>query len=345
MAKMIQTTFQTHTKIDDFPFEHVYKKELGLLEDLNPCQQTYYGTKDAFVLRYRQKLNLFNFINGLSLRKEVSIVGMPLSMAMAGYEGPPVQVADIIESLPGLTLVLNARDDLPFSKAHTLSCYDFVNRFTSFDDYLNALRSPYRYRIKKAIKKGSQVLVRPLRAEAFSDAHYTLYKTVYDRSEDKLECLSKAFFQTFPGDLYEFVDKESGKVLAFVQVQEIEKPTVQPKMESISTPAHGAIADQKKGSKDLIFLFGGFDPDYQRSHDIYWNMLLTLVKIGIDRGVDRIQMGQTAGDTKLKLGCEEVPKYLYVHHGNPLIQGLVARLLPLLSYKPFSQDFHPWRQP
>ncbi len=62
------------------------------------------------------------------------------------------------------------------------------------DEYLKRMRSPYRYRLKKALEKHRLYRVRKIAQEEFSPELYKLYLDVYQRSEAPLECLPFEFF-------------------------------------------------------------------------------------------------------------------------------------------------------
>lgn len=64
-------------------------------------------------------------------------------------------------------------------------------------------------------------------------------------------------------------------------------------------------------------------------------MLLKIVEIGIEKKVKIVEFGQTAEESKLKIGCKEVYKYLYVHHSNFILNYIIQKLLPLMSYRPY----------
>jgi len=69
-------------------------------------------------------------------------------------------------------------------------------------------------------------------------------------------------------------------------------------------------------------------------------MLLKIVETGIDKKIGVIEFGQTAEESKLKIGCVEVPRFLYVHHSNPVLNWVIQALLPLFSYKPYQIKHH-----
>jgi len=294
------------------------REELSYLERLNPCDQKYYQKKTAFLIQYRQRVDVFNFLPQVTLRMPINIIGKPYSVSQKGYWGENDHVSALIREIKGLSIVLNGDAGLTLPFAFTLSSHVFYNRFTSFEQYMGALRSHYRYRVKKALQKGTKISVRKMSQQNFTKEHYDLYLEVYQNSKDKLECLSMAFFKTFPSEFYEFRSRDTDRCLGFVQL------------------VHEGDT--------LTFLFGGFKHAFNHTHDLYMNMLVEIIRIGIERGVATIEFGQTAEETKLKLGCVPIPKYLYVHHSNRMLHFFIAKLLPLLSYRPHGTTYNVFKE-
>ena len=138
--------------LKDMGIDKEYINLLQILEETNPCEQSYITEKDLFVVLYKQKINLLNFKNLFPLWINATIVGLPISLSEKGYFGEEKQVEENIKAIKGLTIVLNA--DMPFSVyGRTLSTFRFYNHFHNFQDYLDSLRSPYRRRILLALKK------------------------------------------------------------------------------------------------------------------------------------------------------------------------------------------------
>ncbi len=302
----------------EFPLSESIKTELSYLEKLNPCKQKYYMNQSAFVIQYHQTVDIFNFIPKLTLRLPIKIIGKPYSVSEKGYLGENEAVSALIKTTKGLSLVLNGERGLDLPYAYTLSSHVFHNRFASFEHYLASLRSHYRYRVKKAFMKSSELMIHKIDQKDFGTSHHHLYLEVYQNSKDKLECLSLEFFREFPSEIFEFKRRDTGELVGFVQL----------------------VHESSK----LTFLFGGFKQERVRTYDLYMAMLLEIIRIGIDRGVSIIEFGQTAEETKLKLGCVPVEKYLYVHHSNKVLHFLIARLLPLLSYKPHGIAYNVFKE-
>jgi hypothetical protein len=300
----------------DLPYKNEFTELiplLTLLERVNPCNQEYELNDNNIIISYTLKLNLFNFKNILPLKTTVRIIGLPVSVCTNGYFGDNNQVEKIINHRKGLKVLLNG--DSPFKGGgKTLSTFVFENRFNAFEMYLNALRSPYRRRINKALKHRENLTVRKFCTNEFSEKHYELYLSIMDRTDNPLETLPIEFFKEYDAEMYEFIDNHTNEIIGFIQVKEI--------------------------NNKLYFLFGGFKKEDIENYDIYYNILLKIVELGIEKQVNEIEFGQTAEESKLKIGCKEKYKYLYVHHSNPVLNFFIQKLVPYLTYKTYPIRHH-----
>lgn len=286
---------------------------LDLLEKLNPCNQEYELVEDNIIISYSLKLNLLNFRNIFPLKANVQIIGLPVSVCLSGYLGDDGVTEKVIKQRKGLKVLLNGDSPLK-GGGKTLSTFVFENRFSNFDEYLNSLRSPYRRRINKALKQREKLIIRNFSRNEFSHEHYKLYLSIMNRTENPLETLPIEFFQEYEAELFEFIDKETNEAIGFIQLKDF-------------------------GDK-LYFLFGGFNKEDIEAYDIYYNMLLKIIETGIEKCVREIEFGQTAEESKLKIGCKEKYKYLYIHHSNPLINFIIQMLVPLFTYKTYPVKHH-----
>lgn len=291
--------------MERFGLEDDVRDLLLLLEEVNPCSQRYYIKNNTLLVTYMHRLNLLNFTKKFRLNLPVRIAAMPVSVEIPGVFGSIDDALGIINELRGLTLILNSDTALPGGGC-TLSSFIFRNEFTDFEDYMSSLRSSYRRRIRTALEKGSDLHISRIEVSDFSETHYDLYRSVYERSGNKLELLPIEFFRKCGAEIYEFRDPRND-LLAFVQLLE--------------------------SKNELMFLFCGFREEDVKSCDIYMNMLLFILREGIRRSSNAINFGQTSEETKSKLGCEEVKKYLHIHHSNPIINWILQKLTPYFSYK------------
>ena len=257
---------------------------------------------------YSMRMNLFTFSKA-RVELPVTVVGMPVSIDKCGYSGSLIRLISDYRRRRGLFLLLNleAETELPegFSRAATLSTCIFHNHFSSFEEYLGALRSGYRRRVLKALKKGEPLEIKKIDPKEFSEELHQLYRNVVSRSKYPLETLQKEFFQQFPSEIY--VLNYQGRPAGFFSI---------------------------KGDGDCLhFIFGGMDYRYRDQLDLYYNMLLAILKLGISGGYRRIDFGQTAETAKCRLGCVTEPLYMAAFCRNSLLNSLIQRLLPFLAYR------------
>lgn len=309
---------------DDMAGDNIFlrKKYLGALEKTNPCNQAYTvfycPEPDSILVTYRLKLDIFTYSH-IQLKLPVIIAGIPCSVSRSGYvagKKTEAQLFEYLRNIKGAKLVLNSEDDFKvagFAKGLTLPSCRMEIRWNSYEDYLYEMRSHYRYRISKALQKFSGIRQVTLQDNSlFDNRLYGLYTAVYDKSEYKLERLNLDFFREFPATIIVFYS--GAEPVAFVQLLE--------------------------NSEELVFLLGGIDYSLNSKYDIYTNMLLSIVKYGIEKGFRTIEMGQTAEDTKMKLGGRAYTKYMYVNHSNGLVNTLVHKAIGLLSYNKKDLSFN-----
>ena len=302
---------------------HLLRANLTVLERTNPCSQRYVaffdqaGSIDSAMVLYKLKLNLLTY-SSLSLPVEVTIVGIPCSVAAPGYmvgEQTRAQLESYVSAIKGLVVILNSVGDLTlsaWSQGVTLPSCQLRLFHSSFAEYLGSMRSHYRYRYRTALKKGL-----PLQAErledngCFGDDLYALYEQVYEKSGFKLEKLPISFFQQADADIYVF--NAFGVPVGFVQL--------------------------KQHAEEMQFLFGGIDYSQSSKYDTYVNMMLFIVQESIARKCKLIDFGQTAEDAKAKLGCKLHGKFMYVRHSNALLNFGIRQLIRFFDYKAPSCDF------
>ncbi|SCZ79003.1 GNAT family N-acetyltransferase [Acidaminobacter hydrogenoformans] len=312
---------------------------LEFLESVNPCGQRYWFSEIAGVLfvTYSLKLNLLNFARFGRLAVPATLVGVPLSVAAPGFAtreaaGRALMSRWIRRQLKGLTVILNAPEgeafDLP--EGLTLSSYVLPLPYEGFEDYMAALRSPYRRQAKRALEAFEGVetwkfgwaqsrTTRPSPQRSVPVPHqslYPLYLEVFNHSKDQLEKLPLAYFEGFPGTTTAFV--HDGRPLAFVQT-----------LDEV-TPA----------GKIRHFVLGGFDRSRLLKFDLYRNLLLHLIQDAFADGCTATNLGQTAAESKSKTGAQEQLKYLYLAHSSPVLHKLLGALVKGFSYRRYKVKHH-----
>ncbi len=289
------------------------RKTLSIIHKTNPCQQKYHFNrieKIVFVT-YRLKINIFALSSQLKLNKAITIVGIPLSVSFKGYACKPENLDLLsrrLDAIGKLCIVLNGDEDLTLTKGSTLSEYVMDIRWDSMSDYIGALRSHYRYRALKSLKKLELLRIEKLEDNHdFSDELYALYLEVYEKSQHKLEKLTIEFFRTFPSRI--FVIYEKNQSLGFIQLT--------------------------KQGDELVFMFCGFDHHKNLTMDLYFNMLLLIVKTGIECKCKTIRFGQTTEESKAKIGAMERQKSLYIASNSKSLKLLGRMMVKMVSYKSY----------
>ena len=91
-----------------------------------------------------------------------------------------------------------------------------------------------------------------------------------------------------------------------------------------------------------MLLFGGFDKDDVKRY-LYYNMLLKIIEAGIEKKVHIIEFGQTAEESKLRPNAR---KHIntYVHHSNFILNFIIQKLLPFMSYRPYRTVHHVFKE-
>ena len=216
-------------------------------------------------------------------------------------------------------MILNIEDVEPCGYAKGLTCPKCIltNDFDSFEHYLNSLRSNYRYRYNKCFKKSSPLTLEYLEDNKdFTEEMYDCYLQVYNKSKIRVEKLPIEFFR---GKYFKiFVLKNEEKVVGFGQMVE--------------------------NGTELIFEFVGVDYKYNNTYDTYHRILLEIVKYGIENNFKTIDFGQTADESKLKLGAKYTMLYAYLHHSNKLINSINKKLAKYIEYKPITTDYKVFKE-
>ena len=269
-----------------------------------------------FMLFTRKKYVITQFTK-FSLTAFTRFVYVPLSVARPGVylgTGSSRPFFDFVRGLEGMRLVFNLPGEVRFPGfVQITTCPRCVLdvRWDSFDGYMASLRSHYRNRYKKALKRSSGLRIYKLENNNyFGEDLYALYLQVLKRADYKIETLGLEFFRGSFFDTFVMED-ESGRPVAFYQLLE--------------------------NGEELIFEFTGFDAELVSRHDAYNRMLMEIIRHAIENGFKRIDFGQTAEEAKLRIGCRYEYIYVLASHSNPFLNLALRIFAPLLNYKPMPE--------
>ena len=324
--------FDSITKVpdewDSIIGDNIYlsKEFLGFMERIDKCKQKYYMIYDddvldtIFMTYVRERYNPAMFTK-FNLYQRMTMIYVPLSVTRPGiaYNKHLDKAMEFIKTIKGPKMLLNIEDVDPQGFAKGLTCPKCIltNRFDSFDDYMSKLRSNYRYRYTKCFKKSAPLTIEHLENnEDFTEEMYECYLQVYNKSRAHVEKLPIEFFR---GKYFKiFVLKNEEKVLGFGQML--------------------------PNGTELVFEFVGVDYEYNNTYDTYHRILLEIVKYGIENKFETIDFGQTADESKLKLGSKYTMLYAYMHHSNAMLNGIYKKLAKHIEYKPITTDYNVFKE-
>ena len=301
---------------------YLTRKFMAMMESADDSEKHYYavlreGKIDTVFTTVRcDDFNLGMFSN-FDKKIKITLVYVPLSVTRAGiaYGSGLNEAAEFIKKIRGYKMFLNLPDVSlsGYAKGYTCPKCALKLRWNTFDEYMNDLRSSYRYRYNKALRKSAPLKFRYLESgEEFTSEMYKLYENVHNKSRIRVEKLTERFFR---GECFKIFVAEDGEGIprGFVQLLH--------------------------NGDELVFEFVGLDYTVNSEYDTYIAMLLEIVRYGIDNGFKTIDFGQTADDAKLKIGCEYEYLYAMLHHSNKLVNFFLRKFANKIECKPVTTKF------
>lgn len=299
---------------------------LSFMEEVDKCNQRYFVLYEddmicnVFMMYTRPKYNMAMFTK-FALYQKMQMIYVPLSVTRPGIANEKHLdiIFEYLKKIKGPKMILNLNNHNPKGYAKGLTCPKciFTNRFKSFEEYMNSLRSGYRRRYKKALSKSSSLKIEFLDDNSlFSEEMYECYLQVYNKSHIRVEKLPISFFR---GKYFKiFTLRNSEKVVGFGQMIE--------------------------NGSELIFEFVGVDYQYNDCYDTYHRILLEILRYGIEHNFKTIDFGQTADESKLKLGSEYTLLYAYLHHTNPILNFINSKLAKYIEYRPIETQYNVFKE-
>lgn len=182
--------------------------------------------------------------------------------------------------------------------------------WNSFDDYLSAIKSKYRVRVRRAKKKLGDITHRKLEGEEiqqYAAKMYALY----------METAGGAGFNLFFLDDYYFAG------MALELPQDVRLVGVFRGEEML-----GFYTLIKAGTElDAHFL--GYSIKHNQEHQIYLNMLYFMIEDAIEANATMLHMSRTALEIKSSVGARPQQLELYVKHYSKPLNAIVKQLLKI----------------
>lgn len=287
-------------------------------EKYNPCQQRYYICSDngrmiAAAIVYSLQLDLLTFINVKSPMK-MNIVGIPCSVSSQGIFGNKATFEILKKHIyhveKGFVLFLNLEVEPvkgSFASGKTLPTIVLKNHFQNWDDYLAALRSNYRHRLTRINQINKDLRLEKKPCSEFTDEMYEQYLEVYKRSSGKLEKLDFNFFKHLPVEFNLTICFKNETIIGW----------------------NIALENQNM----YYFFLGGVDYKQNKLFNTYLRLLSCIIRDGIEKKSQFIELGQTAEIPKMRIGGKPEIRYMEAHHSNQILNNLIRICSPLLEYK------------
>lgn len=292
---------------------------LAHCEAWNPCRQRYYLAQEhghvvAGAVLYSLRLSLLTYAR-FNLPITMQIVGVPCSVSCSGLIGSTERVtelhADLQRREKGLLLALNleSSEQVPRGVAATwtLPTVTLEHSFRTWQEYLTAMRSDYRRRLRNILARTDRLLVQVQDCGGFTTEHHDLYLQVWNRSDARLERLELDFFRHLPGCFRMLTAERNGRLAGWA-----------------------IVLDATEG---YYFFLGGVDHATGAGHDVYLRLLVEVARHGIESGATSIDLGQTAEIPKSRLGAKCRPLYLGATHDNTLFRSVLKRGIACLGYR------------
>lgn len=181
-----------------------------------------------------------------------------------------------------------------------------------FEDYLSALESKYRLRIRKAMEASGVLQHRELHLsdiQIWENQLYAFYLRTAANADFNLVELHPGYFtglKTALGDRYRvFGFFEAGELVAF----------------------YSSLDD----GREMVGHFLGTSPKVNGHYQLYLNILIRYLMLGIEGHYDRIMLARTAIEMKSSVGATPEQMACYIGHRNKLYNRWVPSLLNYLS--------------
>lgn len=188
----------------------------------------------------------------------------------------------------------------------------------SFDDYKNALKSKYRVKANKADSKSKDLVEKEFTAqeiEQYKSELQALYENTIANANFNAQVLNlntythlkESYGDQFIVKGYFLEDKLIGFLSAMVN------------------------------QKNLDAHFIGLNYSLNKEYAIYPRILNDYVRLGIQHGAKRINLGRTASEIKSTLGAKPQDLTCYIRHKKPLINAAMRPFIKNIQIKSFKE--------
>ena len=184
----------------------------------------------------------------------------------------------------------------------------------TFEDYMAAMSSKYRVRVKRAIKKGKDIVKVPFDAKKIEEnlpRIHELYKRIAEGSVFNLVDLNPNYFLELKkrfGDDFRLVGYYVDDTLI-------------------------GYYTTIKNHHELEAHFLGYDQAYNHQYQMYLNILYDIIKVGFEEKSTHINFARTALEIKSSVGAEPSDMFWYLRHRNNFSNKFLAQIVNYINPK------------
>ena len=197
-------------------------------------------------------------------------------------------------------------------------------KWSSFDEYLEAISSKYRVRQRTARKKLKGLPIRELQLEElekYKNEMHELYLAIANNAQLNLVNVDPNYHLSLKAHLEDRIHIrgyfKNGALVGFF------------------TLLHNG--------KTLDAGYLGIRTEENRRHQIYLNMLYDMIAYGIKHNMKEIVFARTALEIKSSVGAVPEEKFLFLRHQNPLWHKLSKEFLKAFNSPPEWNQRHPFK--
>ena len=225
---------------------------------------------------------------------------------------------------------MNPLQGLGYRCIPTAPMHLFRTSFQDLQHYCASLRSAYRWQIKNSLRKlermgvETSILTDPEEImRVYTPEVHGLYYQTLNRADRTVEILPIEFFRELTIHLQGRIDliilSKSSEIVAF------------------------GWSVRDGATYHMLYL--GVNYEMNSDADLYFNVVYASLDRALRQRVSRIQVGQTTGAFKAKLGCYSEPLYTFVK-GRGLLMSLMVRYGAglLIAQEPAAPPFNVFRR-
>jgi hypothetical protein len=190
----------------------------------------------------------------------------------------------------------------------------FRDDWKNFEDYLAAMSSKYRVRVKRAFKKG-----------------VAIQRKVFDIQdiEDNLDRIYDLYSRIAEGSVFNLVKLNPKYFVALKAKLGADFTMIGYYIEGELTAFFTTI----KNYHELEAHFLGYDEAFNREHQMYLNILYDIIKIGFDQKCRSVVFARTALEIKSSVGAEPHEMYWYLRHRTKVSNRFLSQIVDYLNPK------------